>query len=52
MSVSIITSSARILNQHHSEGAHADIIASESADTAVGPAGYCTLGFCIHSEIL
>lgn len=31
------------------KGAHADIIASESADAALGPAGSSTKGFCIHS---
>lgn len=52
MSVSIIKSTALILNQYHLKGAHSDIITSESADAALGPAGYSTVGFCIHSEVL
>lgn len=52
MSVSIIKYTALILNQYHSEELTADIVLSEGADAAEGPAGYASRGFRIHSEVL
>lgn len=51
MSVSIIKSTVLILNQYHSKELMLISLLQESADAAVGPAGYSMIGFCIHSEI-